>query len=84
MKLTIELTDEEMTRLQALIDWRTKLSKGKVKYTPDRCIKSFINSCQTGSGWIHPERAARQYEAKKRTEAQAADTKKDVVSSSTS
>jgi hypothetical protein len=85
MKLTIELTDKEMAKLQALADWRTEMSNGKVKYTPEKCIKGFIDSCQTGpSGWEPPDKTAQKFEAKKRAETQAADAKKDVVPSSTS
>lgn len=47
MKLTINLTDEEYEKLQALAKARKK--------TPEDCLRGFIRACQPhGGGWTPP------------------------------
>lgn len=66
------LTKAEKEKLDKLADWRTKQSKGRKNYTPEMCIRGFIQSCITGpSGWEAPEVTAQKYEQEKRAKAAA-------------
>lgn len=72
MKVTFDLTEAEVAKLDKLAAWRTEQTKGKTQYTPEKCIKGFIESCQTGpSGWMNPSEAASKFEAEKRVKAEA-------------
>jgi hypothetical protein len=67
VKLTIELSDKQHKKLEALAASRTKMSGGKTQYTPALCIQGFIDACVTdGGGWMTPNQAAVKYEADKK------------------
>ncbi len=66
---TVMLTQEEMDKLNALAAHR---STSKVTYTPEKCVREFIQACQPGgSGWVNPTEAAAKYEAGKRAKQSA-------------
>lgn len=76
-KLTINLSDARWEKLQALVQSRTDISKGKIKYTPQKCIEGFIDGCVTdGGGWEPPNVTATRHEKEKREKAAAEEAKK--------
>lgn len=57
-EITIELTDDEWARLQALAEERTQQAaktRNKRRFTPEDCLVEFVRACQPdGSGWRAP------------------------------
>lgn len=59
-RLTIDLTVEQWAKLQWLAAERTKdarKSRNPIKrtFTPEDCVRGFIETCQPGGdGWLHP------------------------------
>ena len=55
-RLTIELSDPEWERLQALAQTRSRDTKQTL--TAQDCIRDFIRTCVPDGGtWAHPEKA---------------------------
>lgn len=54
-RITITLSDAQFAKLEELAAARTAQTRGKVQFTPERCIRGFVDACQPGgSGWLHP------------------------------
>lgn len=73
MIMTIRLKRHEYDKLVALAKSRGKVEKGKIRFTPESCIRDFIKGCVLdGGGWESPNDTAVKHEAKKRKERAAA------------
>lgn len=70
--LDVRMKRSELEKLKALAESRTQMAKGKRTFTPEDCIRDFIQGCVTdGGGWETPSAAAIRYEKEKREKAQA-------------
>ena len=64
MKLTIEITEAQQTKLTKFAEWQTKNMRRNM--TVNDVILSWIDGCLVGGGaWVPPDQAAQRYEAEK-------------------
>ena len=69
MIMNVRLKRHEYDKLMALAKSRGIVEKGRIKFTPESCIRDFIRGCVLDGGdWESPNDTAVKYEAKKRKE----------------